>query len=128
MDSVILSIVPWIIWWKIADKRRLHELFVYGAVVAICAISLDNVGTDLLWWEYPDKLFQVVRPLFPADITLVPIFMMIGYQFTHTWRSFILVNVILDGFMAYVGEPLIISLDFYQLNTWKLWYSLVLHM
>jgi len=111
---VFFTVVPWFIWWRIADNKRLHELLLYGGFVAIGTVIVDNIGTELLRWGFPDKLLQMVPPLFPADITLVPVFMMIGYQIARTWRSFVLVNIVLGVFMAYVGEPLFVWLDFYS--------------
>jgi hypothetical protein len=122
-----LTIVPWFIWWRVVDKKGLNEILLYGAFIAISAIILDNIGTDLLWWGYPTKLFQMVPPLFPADITLVPCLMMLVYQWTKTWKSFLLSNFILSLFMAYIGESLFIWLDLYELNEWKLTYSLLFY-
>jgi hypothetical protein len=125
---LLLSIVPWFIWWKISDKKRLTEILLYGTIIAILAIILDNIGTDLLWWEYPDKLFQMIPPLFPADITLVPCLMMLVFQWTKTWKTFLILNFVLSLLMAYIGEPLFIWLNFYHLNQWKLLYSLLFYI
>ncbi|WP_144854837.1 CBO0543 family protein [Paenibacillus cremeus] len=84
-----LTIVPWIIWWRVANKSRRQETLLYGALIAIFAISLDDVGTHLLWWGYPDKLFQSIPPLIPADLTLVPVFMMLVYQLLQDWKLFL---------------------------------------
>lgn len=125
---VFFSVVPWFIWWRIADKKRLHELLLYGTFIVLCTIALDNIGTELIWWEYPDKILQMVPAMIPSDITFVPTFMMIGYQLARTWRFFIVVNVTLGLFMAFVGEPFFIWLDFYKLHAWKLWYSLIFYI
>ncbi|NHM32056.1 hypothetical protein [Neobacillus terrae] len=69
---LLLTIVPWIIWWRLVDKKRVAEILLYGTLIAILAILLDNIGTDLIWWGYPTKLFQMFPPLVPADITVVP--------------------------------------------------------
>ena len=103
------------------------EILLYGTLKAILAMLLDNIGTDLMWWGYPTKLFQMFPPLLPADITLVPYLMMLIYQWTHSWTWFLLFNLILSLFMAYIGEPLFIWLDFYELNNWKLVYSFLFY-
>src|SRR5206468_11013501 len=124
---LFLTIVPWLIWWRVADKKNFNEILLYGLIIGILSIILDNIGTDLLWWEYPDKLFQMIPPLFPADLTLVPCLMMLVYQWTKSWKSFLFLNFILSLFMSYVGETLFIWLNLYKLIEWKLFYSLLFY-
>ncbi|NRD79031.1 hypothetical protein HPT25_16850 [Bacillus sp. BRMEA1] len=124
---LILSIVPWIIWWKIVDKKRIIEILLYGTFIVILCMILDNLGTDLIWWGYPHKLFQSFPPLVPADITLVPCLMMLVYQWTNKWKSFLIMDLILSLLMSYLGEPFFIWLNFYQLTKWKLFYSFLFY-
>jgi hypothetical protein len=79
---LLLAIIPWIIWWFLVDKKRLPEIVLYGSLIMIPTYVLDNIGTDLMWWEYPDKLFQMIPPLVPADLTLVPCSMMLIFQWS----------------------------------------------
>ncbi|WP_217269645.1 CBO0543 family protein [Neobacillus endophyticus] len=113
------------IWRKLKDKQRLMEILFYGILIMISAIVLDNLGTDLMWWVYPTKLFQMFPPLIPADLALVPCLMMVVYQWTKTWKAFLIYNFLLSLFMAYLGEPFFIWLKLYQLIHWKLFYSLL---
>ncbi|TVY05593.1 CBO0543 family protein [Paenibacillus cremeus] len=127
--QLVLSIVPYIIWWFLLDKRRGIEILLYGAIIAILAIILDNIGTDLLWWEYPDKLVQVVPPLFPADIVLVPVWMMLVYQiFSGSSKLFLIANIILGAFLAFVCEPVFIWMNIYKLYSWNLTYSFLFYI
>ncbi|WP_426453990.1 CBO0543 family protein [Paenibacillus sp. S-38] len=126
---VILTLLPFYIWWKLVDRRRLQEILLYGMLIALFAITFDNIGTDRLWWGYPDKLLNVLPPLLPADLVLVPIFSMLVYQlFSGMWSAFLLANLVLGVFMAYVCEPLFILLNYYELYTWKLLYSLIYYL
>lgn len=124
---LILTFFPWIIWWKLVDKNRLPEIILFGALIMIPTYVLDNIGTDLIWWEYPDKLFQMIPPLVPADLTLVPCSMMLIYQWSKSWKSFLILNFLLSLFSTYIGETLFIWLNFYELKTWKLIYSLIFY-
>ncbi|WP_248924630.1 CBO0543 family protein [Paenibacillus hamazuiensis] len=126
--QLALSVIPWFIWWKISDKKRIHEILLYGLLTGIMAITLDNIGTDLIWWSYPDKLFQMIPPMFPADYTLVPCSLMVVYQLTATWRTFLFANVILAAFNTLVGETLFIKLGFYRLHSWHLSYSFLFYI
>ncbi len=75
------SILPWMVWWKIADKKRFKELLIYGLLWAIFATVFDEFGVSLKFWYYPKELFSMVSPLFPADLTIIPVTFMVVYQF-----------------------------------------------
>lgn len=126
--TVVFILLPYLIWWKISDKKRRGELLLYGFFAAICAVIVDEFGTTALWWGYPHKFLPMIPSLFPADVVLVPVFLMIVYQITYSWRSFLIGNVVMGLLMAFVGEPLFIWLGYYQLNSWKLEYSFLFYI
>ncbi|MDD3364896.1 MAG: hypothetical protein PHZ03_07955, partial [Syntrophomonas sp.] len=35
--NVALTIVPWIIWWKLVDRKRVFEILAYGLLVTVTA-------------------------------------------------------------------------------------------
>ena len=124
-----LTLGPIVVWWKIVDKKRAYEIALYGCILNITAVILDNVGTALLWWSYPIKLIPIVAPFFTPDSLLVPIVLMIVYQFfSSNWKRFLSANLIAGAFLAFVAEPIFIWLGYYQLNEWKLAYSFLFYM
>jgi hypothetical protein len=125
----VLSFVPLIIWWKLVDKNRAYEIAFYGCMINIMALILDDFGTSLTWWGYPIKLIPFLPPLLTADSILVPIILMLVYQyFSSSWLSLFIANLIAAAFLAFVAEPVFIRLGFYQLNGWKLIYSFIFYI
>lgn len=117
---LFLTIVPWFIWWKIVDKKRVREILLFGLVITILTLILDDIGTGLLWWGYPDKLAQLYLPLLPADLTLVPIYLMIIYQyFNRTFQQFLIATIVAGALSAFVFETFFIGLNYYQRYTWR---------
>ena len=47
-----MLIIPWIIWVRLADKKRLAEIFIYGLLVMTVVTFLDEFGCQLNLWEY----------------------------------------------------------------------------
>lgn len=126
---VALTVVPLVVWWKIVDRNRAYEIAFYGCFLNISAVFLDNIGTGLLWWSYPIKLIPVVSHFFTPDSILVPIVLMIVYQFfSSTWKQFFVANVVTAAFLAFVAEPVFIWLGYYQLNDWKLVCSFLFYL
>lgn len=123
-----LTILPWLIWWLIIDKNRLRETLLFGMLMSVISISMDNIGTDLVFWEYPDKLFQMVPPLFPADLSLIPTSMMLCYQWGETWWRFITIVVVFAFFVSFAGEQIFQWLHFYRPVTWSSLYSFPIYI
>lgn len=121
--SLVLTVLPWFMWWKLVDKARIFEILTYGLLVGIVSITLDTIGVNLVWWGYPDKLLPMMPPLFPFDITLVPIINMLLYQYFSTWKSFIKAKIAVAAVYSFIFEPIVTKLGLYQLHTWKYWYS-----
>jgi hypothetical protein len=126
---IALTIVPLVLWWRIVDKQRAHEIAFYGCMINIMAIILDDFGIHLSWWGYPVNLLPMLPPLITADSILVPIAFMIGYQlFSSNWRTFLIANAIIGAFIAFVAEPIFVWIGYYQLITWKLGYSFLFYI
>ncbi|MCD1260596.1 hypothetical protein B5M42_017475 [Paenibacillus athensensis] len=124
-----LTVVPLILWWNFVDKKRAYEIAFYGCMINISALLLDDFGTNLSWWGYPLKLLPILPPLVTADSVLVPIALMVVYQlFSTGWKKFLLANLIMGVFLAYVAEPVFIWIGYYDLYTWKAGYSLLYYV
>lgn len=115
---LIVSITPWFIWIKLIDRKRLFEILTFGFLFGLCASTLDVAGVDLLLWTYPDKLFPLFPPLFPADFTIIPIGYMAAYQFCRSWKSYLWVNAVLAFLFAYIFEPLFGYANLFKLLKW----------
>lgn len=121
--NLVLTFVPWIIWWKIVDKEKVFQILTYGLLVSILSILLDIIGVNLVWWGYPDKLLPMVPPVFPIDITIVPIINMLLYQYFPTWKSFLKAKIVVAAAYSFIFEPVLVKMNLYALHTWKHWYS-----
>lgn len=123
-----LTLLPWFIWWKIVDKKRIGEILFYGYSIALMTIVLDSIGTNLMWWVYPHMLFRILPPLVPVDLAIIPCLMMVIYQYFKTWKTFLVANTIFAFLASYIGELLFVWIGVYKLITWKYFYSLLFYI
>lgn len=112
------TLIPYFIWWKIVDKERFFEIFSYGLFCGCVAVTLDVIGVDTLKWGYPDKLFSMFPPLFPADLVVIPISAMLVFQYFPTWKSFIVGTILWAILFAYVIEPIFIKFNMLHFDNW----------
>jgi hypothetical protein len=121
---VTSSIFPWVIWLKFyIDRKRIFEVLTSGFIVGAFSITLDVIGVDFMLWAYPEQILPVIPPLFPADLTVIPIGYMIIYQYFKAWKSYLLMNVFLAALFGYVIEYLFIKWNIFQLINWTHSYS-----
>ncbi|WP_456275825.1 CBO0543 family protein [Bacillus sp. AK128] len=122
---LISSILPYIIWWKLVDQKRFFEILSFGLFCGIMATILDVIGVDLILWGYPDKLFSMIPPLFPADISVIPVSAMLIYQRYNHWKNFCIATVIWSLILSFVIEPGFVYFNMFTLENWKHTYSFV---
>lgn len=122
---LLAAIVPWFIWLKFRDKDRTFEIFSYGLTWGVFSCLFDVIGGEMILWGYPDKLLPMVPPLFPADITVIPISYMFVYQYTNTFKSYFVFSLLVSALFAYLVEPIFIKVGMFVLHNWKHTYSFI---
>lgn len=125
---LILTIVPWFMWWKVVDRKRIVEIFFYGSLVSIYSILLDDIGSYFLLWIYKYQLVPINPRLNPIDLTIMPVTYMFVYQFFKKWKTFLVAQMILALGATFLAEPLFIWLDIYKPLKWKMYYSLPIYL
>ncbi|WP_421383396.1 CBO0543 family protein [Bacillus salacetis] len=126
----LLSVLflPWIIWWFLVDKNRIKEVWLFGTMLSILIIILDDLGIELNLWDYPYQLINIIPRLNPIDISVLPVFHMLVYQYFTKWKSFIIANIVTAFLYAYLAEPLFVKINIYELTNWKYIYSVPLYI
>ncbi len=123
-----MLIIPWIIWTKLVDKKRLAEIFIYGLLVVTVVTFLDELGCQLNFWEYSIDIEPYFPRLIPMNFSMLPVWYMLVYQYANGWKKFILVNFFSAIFFTFVGEPIFVALKIYVLFTWKHIYSFPIYI
>lgn len=125
---IAMLILPWFIWWKVVDRKRFYEILVFGLLVITVVTFLDEVGCQLNFWEYRFDIEPLFPRLIPINFTMLPIAYMLVYQYFANWKSYILANIIMAAIFAFIGEPIFIFLDIYELLNWKIIYSFPIYI
>ncbi|HWP95830.1 MAG TPA: CBO0543 family protein [Syntrophomonadaceae bacterium] len=123
-----ILIIPWIVWVKMVDRTRIFELLAYGFLFSIITGLVDAIGIELGLFIYPYKLMPIVPRLLPAVFGLVPVSFMLLYQFSDSWRSFIINNIIFGAVAAFILQPIAKYLGMYQMLHWSYFYSFVVYI
>lgn len=125
---ILISIVPWFIWWKFVDKKKLLEMFTVGFLSMAIVSLLDLIGSSFVFWTYGFSVVQMLLPLITVDLTLLPVINMLLYQLFPKWKPYIISSIVVALFGTFIAEPLFVWLGIYILHSWEYFYSLPIYV
>ncbi|MCG8502436.1 MAG: hypothetical protein MJB12_18795 [Firmicutes bacterium] len=120
---LFLLIAPWLLWWKLVDKKRIKEMLLYGFYVIIISSILDDIGIASALWAYPHQLLQIGDRLHAIDLAALPCIYMLIYQYFPKWKSYWIATIIFAFCFAFIFEPILVWLEIYKPLSWKFIYS-----
>jgi len=123
-----VSIIPWLFWIKVAARKQIHELMLFGLFMILGSLTLDELGFELSLWSYPFSLIPVFPRLASADYTMLPVVYMLVYQYFPTWKSFFRASVVVAFVFSFIAEPLLVKFGFYVLIKWTYWVSFIVYI
>ncbi|HWP97711.1 MAG TPA: CBO0543 family protein [Syntrophomonadaceae bacterium] len=115
--------IPWLLWWKYSDKKRLLEIGLFGLIIIIVSSYLDAVLTELGLWLYNFWVGPLNPTLLPIDFSLIPVVYMFIYQRYNDWKHFFIAMLIVSAFFSFIGEASLVWLGIYELHGWRYVYS-----
>ncbi len=115
------------LWWKLADKKRMSELVLYTVLIIIWVIALDEIGEELSLWYYKADITPLFPPITAIDMSCLPLLYMLIYQYTKTWKSFLIASAVMSIVFCFVFEPIFVWSGVYKMLTWKSWYGLPIY-
>lgn len=124
--SWLLTIVPWILWFRFRKKDSTHRLLFAAFFVIFISLLLDFVGTVYGLWYYTGKALPLMPAFMPWDLTLLPVFAMSLIQ-VKPHLSPVIKAFLFTGACSLVGEPLFLWLGLYVIRHWSIWYSVPIY-
>jgi hypothetical protein len=124
--AVILTIVPWILWWKFRKKESTHRLLFAGFFSIFVAIWLDNIGTQLGFWYYKYEVIPFTPSFKPWDISLMPVLTMFFLQINPKANVYIK-GLIYSGIISFIAEPFFMWIGYFEYPHWNYIYSFAIY-
>jgi hypothetical protein len=122
----LLTILPWIIWWKFRKKESTHRLLFAGFFSIIISILMDNVGARFGWWYYQYEVIPFSPAFKPWDVSLMPVITMFFLQFKPKVNVF-LKAIIYAAIISFGAEPIFKWLGFYVYPNWEYTFSFIIY-
>jgi hypothetical protein len=112
--------------YLLIDRSRLRELLLYGSLLTVSFGYIDIAATDMGLWNYKVHFLPFKASLIPFTYTVHPIIHLFAYQYTSSWRSFIITNTLATAFFAFVAQPFYVWAHILWLGNWSYLYSFIM--
>lgn len=121
---VVLITLSYLLCFSLLDKRRLSRIFLFGSLLAIGITVYETVGVSFVFWFCATPILPIVPCLFAADLTVLPLYYLLVFQYTTTWRQFSIWNLITVSIFSLILQPLLVYFGIYELDNWLSVYNI----
>lgn len=108
---VFAVFLSYTIFFYFADKKRIVDLLLFGSLVAVAFSVYSSVGQLFGLWATLFRLVPLQQNFFMSDLTILPLSAMLLYQYSHSWKSFVVATVIWAGLFAFGFNSILVSLN-----------------
>lgn len=105
----LFVLFTYILFFYLADKKRFVELLLFGSLVAVAFSVYDSIGELIGLWSTLFRMVPLQQNFFMSDLTIIPLYAMLIYQYSNSWRMFLIRTVIWAGLIAFVFYYLILN-------------------
>lgn len=123
-SMVSLVALSYLLCFNLFDKRRLSILFLFGSLLTVGASVYETIGVNYLLWVCATPIFPIIPCLFVPYLTILPVYYMLIFQYTTTWRQFSLWNLIAVSIFSLVLIPSFAHFRIVRLDNWNAVYHI----
>jgi hypothetical protein len=120
--TILLIILPWILWLFIRKKESSDRLLYAGLFIMVSSSTLDSIGVGFNLWSYPIYALPLMPNSIPYDICSLPVATMLTIQFFPKIHPFIK-SVIYSATGSFVFQPIMSWIGLYNKMDWKDYYT-----
>lgn len=112
-------IFSYVLCFTLMDKKRLSELILFGSLVSVFSVVIDVFLSSMNAYIYKAKLLPIIPTIFIYDITALPLYFMLIYQHSASWKEYAFRITLAAALMGFVFTPLLVWLGYLQLIHWN---------
>jgi hypothetical protein len=126
--TVMLLILPWIIWFKYRKKESSGRLLLVGFFTYVITTIFDAAGVAFGLWVYIITPLPYINSYFmPWDFSLFPVTIMFLLQYKPD--SYIFIKALgFSLFCGFIAEPLFVWLNIYHPIKWRYYIGIPIYM
>jgi len=116
---IMFIIFLYIFVFYLIDKKRFLQIMFFGSLMAVSGSVIDAIGTSYVLWSNSIRFFPITPGLFLYDLTAIPLYYMLAYQYTSSWISFVLWSTIISTIYSLIFLPFLAVFKIYTNHSWN---------
>jgi hypothetical protein len=117
---VAFIVFSYILVFLLLNKRRYSELLFFGSLVTVFNLVFSIFGSNFDLWSYNIRIFPITPSPFLYDLTIIPLYYMLVYQYSSDWKRFLLLNAVLAALISFGFFPTLKAFDIVSFsNNWR---------
>jgi hypothetical protein len=121
---IIFLLIFYFVFIKLLDKKRTSKILLFGCLMAVASFTYEVGGTQFVFWAYIKRIVPIYPSPFVDALTVIPITYMYVFQYGHTWKKFMLLNLIATALLCFGFIPLLVVTKIYELgDNWSYFYN-----
>ena len=124
--ALILTILPWVIWFIFRKKGSTDRLFYAGLFIISIASWLDFLGVVYGMWIYHVDVYYSIPPHILWDFSIIPVTVMFLLQIKPEIHPF--TKALIFATAGVLGEVIFEWLKFYEPLKWRIAYSFPIYI
>lgn len=112
-------IFSYILCFSLMDKTRLTKTILFGSLISVFAVVVDIVGSNFNYWTHTVFILPMTPSIFLYDITALPMYYMLIYQHTYSWKSYAVWNIGASAIMGFVFSPSLVMLGIIRFSNFS---------
>ncbi|MGE7216828.1 CBO0543 family protein [Priestia koreensis] len=120
---LIISALFVLLLCLLIDRQRVIFIWLVFFISFLLAGLVDEFGTYFGLWSYPHQFLIFTSRFNTVDFSIIPVTLTLVYQFFSKWSFFLIAHIIVSAIIGFIGVPLFVHFNLYQLNQWSYWNS-----
>lgn len=116
-------IISYVICLILLDKKRLSKILLFGSLLTVGMVAYETVGVSFALWYCATPILPIIPCIFASDLTIIPLYYMLVYQYTSSWKQFCIWNAITAATIAFVFQPIVVYFGIFELDNWHYIYT-----
>jgi hypothetical protein len=108
---VALIAFSYILCFSLLDKRRFTQILLFGSLITVLTIVFDIFGSNFDLWSYKSRLIPTIPSPVVYDLTIVPLYYMLAYQYSRNWKTFFIWNAVTAGIIGFAYFPFLSAIQ-----------------
>ena len=123
---LIINLLFFLMFIVLIDRSR----FIMSAFCLLFSFFLvalvNEVGNYFGYWSYPYQFLGFLESFNAVDFMTIPVVFALIYQYFTKWMAYLITLLLVSALIGFVGMPIFVHFQFYELHQWNPFSSFVL--